>query len=68
VYLAQNPDALVHLSTPFTQEALGWAVRKGDPDFLNWLNHFLAQTRRDGVYDALYRKWFEGTAWLQNLN
>ena len=67
VYTAQNPDKVVHLKEPFTQEALGWAVRKGDPDILNWLNNFLAQSRRDGTYDALYKKWFEGTAWLQNL-
>lgn len=67
IYAAQNPDKVVHLKEPFTQEALGWAVRKGDPDILNWLNNFLAQSRRDGTYDALYKKWFEGTAWLQNL-
>ncbi|MBI2384355.1 MAG: transporter substrate-binding domain-containing protein [Gammaproteobacteria bacterium] len=68
VYVAQNPGNIVHLKEPFTQEALGWAVRKGDPDFLNWLNHFLAQIKRDGTYDALYRKWFENAAWLQNIN
>jgi polar amino acid transport system substrate-binding protein len=67
VYVAQNKDNLVHLKEPFTQEALGWAVRKGDPDFLNWLNAFLAQIRRDGIYDALYKRWFENTAWLQNI-
>lgn len=68
VYAAQFPDALVHLKEPFTREALGWAVRKGDPDFLNWLNNFLRQIRDDGVYDALYKKWFENTAWLQNVS
>ncbi|MES2488482.1 MAG: transporter substrate-binding domain-containing protein [Pseudomonadota bacterium] len=67
VYVAQNPDKVIHLKEPFTQEALGWAVRKGDPDMLNWLNNFLAQSKRDGTYDALYKKWFEGTAWLKNL-
>ncbi len=67
VYAARFPDALVHLGEPFTREALGWAVRKGDPDFLNWLNNFLRQIRDEGVYDALYRKWFENTAWLQNV-
>ena len=49
------------------RDCVRWAVRKGDPDMLNWLNNFLAQSKRDGTYDALYRKWFEGTAWLQNL-
>lgn len=68
VYAAQNVGKVVHLKEPFTQEALGWAVRKGDPDMLNWMNHFLAQIKRDGIYDALYKKWFEGTAWLQNIN
>lgn len=67
VYAAQFPDALVHLNEPFTREALGWAIRKGDPDFLNWLNHFLRQIKDDGVYEALHRKWFENTAWLANV-
>ena len=38
-----------------------------DPDFLNWLDNFLAQIKSDGTYDALYHKWFEGTAWLPNV-
>ncbi len=68
VYAAQYPDALVHLKEPFTHEPLGWAVRKGDPDFLNWLDNFLGQIRNDGTYDALYKKWFDGSAWLKNIN
>nr|WP_293368807.1 transporter substrate-binding domain-containing protein [Nevskia sp.] len=67
VYGAQYKDALVHLKEPFTREPLGWAIRKGDPDFLNWLDHFQDQIRNDGTYDALYNKWFEGTAWLVNV-
>ena len=68
IYHNQYKDKVAFLKEPFTQEALGWAIRKGDPDTLNWLNHFLAQIKRDGIYDALYKKWFEGTAWLQNVN
>lgn len=68
IFTAQNPEQLLHLKEPFTQEALSWAVRKGDVDMLNWMNHFLAQIKRDGIYDALYKKWFEGSAWLQNVN
>ncbi len=67
VYVARYPGQLGHLATPFTQEPLGWGLRKGDPDFLNWLNNFLRTVKADGSYDALYRKWFEGTAWMQNL-
>ena len=68
IYYAQYKDKVAYLKDPFTQEALAWAVRKGDPDTINWLNNFLAQIRRDGIYDALYKKWFEGTVWLKNVN
>ncbi|MGH8541800.1 MAG: transporter substrate-binding domain-containing protein [Stenotrophobium sp.] len=67
IYAVQNPQNLVLLKEPFTHEPLGWAVKKGDPDFLNWLNNFLAQIKSDGTYDALYGKWFESTAWMQNV-
>lgn len=64
IYYARNKDKLVFLDTPFTHERLGWGVRKGDPDFLNWLNNFLAQIKGDGRYDTIYRRWFKDGAWL----
>jgi len=67
VFAARYAGDIGHLAEPFTQEPLAWGVRKGDPDFLNWLNNFLRVIKADGTYDALYQKWFEGTAWLQNM-
>lgn len=67
IYAAQYPEGVGLLPEPFTKEALGWAIRKGDPDFENWLNNFLLAIRNDGTYDVLYRRWFEGTAWLKNV-
>ncbi|PSJ44868.1 amino acid ABC transporter substrate-binding protein [Zobellella endophytica] len=64
VYAAQNPGRLVHLDQAFTYGPLGWAVRKGDGDFLNFLNNYLRQIREDGSYDRLYRKWFKSDAWV----
>jgi polar amino acid transport system substrate-binding protein len=61
---------LIHLDTPLTYEPLAWAVRKGDPDFLNWLNNFLRQIKGDKVenfYDKTYNKWFVKTDWLKRL-
>jgi polar amino acid transport system substrate-binding protein len=58
---------IVHLSEPFTKEPLAWAVRKGDPDFLNWLNNFMQQIKYDGVYDKIYQKWFQDDAWLKEI-
>ena len=45
----KGKDKLVHLDTPLTYEPLGWAIRKGDPDFMNWLNNFLRQIQEDKV-------------------
>lgn len=68
VIAAQFPDSLVHLKEPFTHEDLGWAVRKNDPAFRAWLNEFLAGLKKEGTYAALYKKWFESSAWLPNVN
>ncbi len=61
---------LVHLDTPLTYEPLGWAIRKGDPDFLNWLNNFLRQVKEDkvvGFHDKLNKKWLRETDWLKRV-
>lgn len=64
IYFTRNKDKLVFLDKPFTHERLGWGVRKGDPDFLNWLNNFLAQLKGDGRYEEMYNRWFKEGAWL----
>ncbi|NOY85924.1 MAG: transporter substrate-binding domain-containing protein [Deltaproteobacteria bacterium] len=68
VFFAQKGQGkLVFLDKPFTFEPLGWAVKKGDPDFLNWLNNFLRQVKGDGRYDKIYKKWITGTTWLKTV-
>ena len=58
---------LVFLDKPFTDEPLGWAVRKGEPEFIKFLNGFLAKVKKDGSYDTLYQKWFKNTDWLKDV-
>ncbi len=58
---------VVFLDEPFTYEPLAWAVRQGDHDFINWLNHFLNQVKKDGSYDRIYEKWFKDDTWLKEL-
>ncbi|MFH1932716.1 MAG: transporter substrate-binding domain-containing protein [Pseudomonadota bacterium] len=58
VNAAKYKDTTVGLFEPLTYEPLAWAIRKGDPDFLNFLNNFLRQTRGDGRWDQLKQKWF----------
>ena len=64
---SQGKGKTVFLSEPFTYEPLAWAINKGDPDFLNYLNNFLRQSRGDGFYDRMYKKWITGTKWKAEL-
>lgn len=63
----QGAGKLVFLDQPFTYEPLAWAVRKGDPDFLNWLNNFLTQVKNDGRYDKIHSYWIKSTDWYENI-
>ena len=58
---------IYHIDKPFTAEPLAWAVRKGDYDFVNWLNNFLHQKKIDGTYDKIYQKWFQDDTWLKEI-
>jgi len=63
----QGGDKLYLLKEPFTFEPLAWGIRKGDPDFINFLNNFMRQIKNDGRYEKLYHKWFESTQWRKNI-
>lgn len=67
LYGSQGKGKTVFLSEPFTFEPLAWAINKGDPDFLNFLNNFLRQTRGDGFYERLFKKWIIGSDWKDEL-
>jgi polar amino acid transport system substrate-binding protein len=67
LYGSQGQGKTIFLNEPFTFEPLAWAINKGDPDFLNFLNNFLRQTKGDGFYDQLYEKWIIGTEWKKEL-
>jgi polar amino acid transport system substrate-binding protein len=66
-FLAMHGSSdLVFLEEPFTDEAIAFAIRKDDPDFLGWLNGFLRDIRADGRYDRIHRKWFESSDWFDS--
>jgi polar amino acid transport system substrate-binding protein len=68
IYAAQNMGKTAAIIEPFTYEPLGWAVKQGDLDMVNFLNHFLRQIKGDGTYDRIYDKWFKSDAWLVQVN
>jgi polar amino acid transport system substrate-binding protein len=57
----------VALTEPFTYEPLAMAVRKGDPDFLNFLNNFIRQYKNDGRWQQSYDKWIKSNEWQKDL-
>jgi len=65
VFAAMYKDKTVGIFDPITYEPLAWAIRKGDPDFLNFLNNFLRQIRGDGRWDQFKQKWF--VDWIAEL-
>lgn len=67
IFFSQNKDKIGFLEQPFTYEPLAWSIKKGDPDFLNFLNNFLAQVKGDGRYQTTYDKWFKSTDWLSTV-
>ena len=66
-WVQRGQGKVYHLDTPFTYEPLAWAVKKGDFDFINWLNNFMIQVKNDGTYDKIYKKWFEDDAWMKEI-
>ncbi len=67
LYAQQGEGKVIFLDEPFTYEPLAWAVNKGDPDFLNWLDNFLRQVKNDGRYERIYNKWIKGTDWMSDI-
>jgi polar amino acid transport system substrate-binding protein len=64
VFYAMHPsNQVVFLKEPFTKEPIAWAIRKNDPDFMKFLNGFLARMKADGRFDRIYFKWFLNTTW-----
>jgi len=64
VFKAMHPsEPLIFLDKPFTEEPVAWALRKNDPDFMQFLNTFLAELKADGRFDSIYDRWFNQTDW-----
>ncbi|MDE0003534.1 MAG: transporter substrate-binding domain-containing protein [Rhodospirillaceae bacterium] len=47
----------------FDEQSEGFAVRKGDPDALNFFNHWIANHLRSGWLQERHDYWFKSDAW-----
>ncbi|MCE5255858.1 MAG: basic amino acid ABC transporter substrate-binding protein [Spirochaetaceae bacterium] len=61
-FALQNPtykESLMIVGKPFTDEYLGFAVKKGDAETLKLLNDGLAKVKASGKLDELVQKWLK---------
>ena len=66
VWSRTHPDLarrIKSLLAPVTKEYYGFAIRKGDPEFLSWLNLFITQVKIDGTMDLLKHRYFVEMQW-----
>lgn len=62
------PDKLVvPLREPFTREPIGFAVRKGDHDALNYFNNWIRVKQADGFLAETKHHWFETRDWADRV-
>ena len=51
----------------FTREPIGFAIRKADPDFLNFLNNWILVTDAEGWLKERHSYWFKTMDWEGDL-
>lgn len=51
----------------FTKEPIGFAIRKGDVDFLNFLNNWIRVKNADGWLQERYDYWFTTQDWKSQV-
>jgi polar amino acid transport system substrate-binding protein len=55
------------LKKTFTREPIGFAIRKGDFDTLNYLDNWIRVTEADGWFRQRKHYWFETREWASLL-
>lgn len=60
----KHPDKLfLPIAEPFVQGAEGFALRKGDPDALNFFNNWIMLREQDGWLKERHDYWFKSRDW-----
>jgi len=63
-----NPETVDEpLSKPLLETRAGFAVNKGDPDFINFLNAWIISHDADVWLPSAHNYWFEGVEWRKDL-
>ncbi|MBU1247508.1 MAG: transporter substrate-binding domain-containing protein [Proteobacteria bacterium] len=66
--VAKYPDSLyLPLDSPFTKEPIGFVVKKGDPDFMNFLNNWIMVNDYQGFLKERFDYWFKTLDWQNQI-
>lgn len=64
----KHPDTLfLPMPEPFMQGAEGFALRKGDPDALNFFNNWILLRQQDGWLKERHDYWFKTRDWANQV-
>ena len=64
----KHPDKLfLPIPEPFVQGAEGFALRKGDPDALNFFNNWILLRQQDGWLKERHDYWFKTRDWVSQV-
>ncbi len=64
----KHPDKLfLPIPEPFVQGAEGFALRKGDPDALNFFNNWILLRQQDGWLKERHDYWFKTRDWAAQV-
>lgn len=55
------------LAENFTKEPIGFAMRKGDPDTLNYFNSWITGVKMEGWLEEKHQYWFGTKDWLSQV-
>lgn len=62
------PDTLhVPFAQTFSATGESFAIRKGDPDALNWFNNWIGMNTKNGWLQARNDYWFKGVDWADQV-
>ncbi|HRC71379.1 MAG TPA: transporter substrate-binding domain-containing protein [Candidatus Competibacter sp.] len=65
----KHPDKLfLPIPEPFVQGAEGFALRKGDPDALNFFNNWILSRQQDGWLKERHDYWFKTRDWAAQVS
>jgi polar amino acid transport system substrate-binding protein len=65
--IANRSRLFLPLKEDFTREPIGFAVRKGDFDSLNFLDNWIRVTEAEGWFRERKHYWFETKDWEKLL-